>query len=265
MESSFQNRCNHPECSINTPMKHYDFKKIVLLHSKICERMYHKYNYRKFLYVDLNSGPGYYSDIKEKCSPYIYLDIIHGYCSFKPEIHFIENNADIYTDLTDFYRNNYQGTFNDNIRFHKSGNLDFAHEFCYNYSQHNAKWMFGLVFADPMGAGKDEFNALSIFAETFPHVDLMIHLQGANIKRCNMSPKTNATGHLSLCEYIDLIDKKKFLIRTPHYKQQHSFLLCTNWCDYPEYQKIGFYDIKSKKGQEIFNDIAFKKGGCIDN
>ncbi len=244
----------HRECTENTPLKHSHYREIIKFHLSICSVLKRKRPWTQYLYVDLNSGPGYYEKINEPCSPIIFLSESNQHQILEPQSHFVEINPAVFKELQNTLFDLRNSHTNTNFQLYHMDNLMFSELFCRKYSR---RPFMGLVFADPMGAGKSEFESLQQFSQTFPYVDLLIHLQGASIKRASHCPITSEHGNLSLPDYLSLINKKKFLIRRPYDKHQFTFLLATNWMGFPEFKKIGMYDITSPEGKEIFNSIAF--------
>ncbi len=117
------------------------------------------------------------------------------------------------------------------------------------------KNQYGLLYVDPNG--DPPFNLLSRFYQkrNTNKIDLLIYFSGTTIKRCLKAPSTKR--NVNLKNNILSLPKKHWLIRSFVGKHQWSFLLGTNWIDFPKLKKIDFYKIDSKYGQNILNNINY--------
>lgn len=113
---------------------------------------------------------------------------------------------------------------------------------------------FGLIYNDPSGT-LPSFEVLSDFARFFPKVDILIYVSAANIKRMRKSTRVNH--ELTLTECTISIGKRHWLIREPIGRHQWTFLLGTNWKNFPKYKKIGFYHTLSQQGGKIITKLNY--------
>jgi len=116
----------------------------------------------------------------------------------------------------------------------------------------------GLLYYDPNGDPFNNYpNLLSNFykSSTTGRIDCLLYFSGTTIKRVLKAPGTNR--EWSISEDMERIGKKVWLIREPFGKSQWTFLLGVNWIQFPEFKKIDFHNIKSKKGQNILNKINY--------
>lgn len=140
---------------------------------------------------------------------------------------------------------------------------DFAKCFCEDHSKILPKLIpvssyLGLLYFDPNGDPFHDYPNLlpNFFSQrTSTRIDLLLYYSGTTIKRVLKSSKTNRTWDLS--KDITRINKKYWLIREPQGRAQWSFLFGTNWCNFPEFKKLGFFKTTSKKGQRILDKINY--------
>ncbi len=133
----------------------------------------------------------------------------------------------------------------------------------------NASQRFGLVYTDPSGT-IPPFDLLSKMSRQpiYKRLDICIYVHATNIKRIRRSSKTNE--QRCLRDFIEGINKKEWIVREPVGKEQWSFLIGSNWINFPDWQSEGFHSYKSAKGKEIFDlltytaeEIAEKNGQMI--
>jgi three-Cys-motif partner protein len=196
------------ECTENTPIKHEHFRKIMGMHVSLWKAITKKESNawmdKRYYYLDLNSGPGIYPN-GLVCSPISFLRIAkRNNIDYKAL--FIENNKKYFRILADHTGKN------NRVSLICDDNLIVAQQLC-EYDIPQRKSWCGVVYADPMGAGKGEFEASALIAQQFPRMDILFHLQAASIKRCSHHSVLNEEGYLSLSEYIkgqiilDTLDK----------------------------------------------------------
>jgi len=115
------------------------------------------------------------------------------------------------------------------------------------------KNQIGLLYIDPNG--DPPFELIREFYNR-PHskmIDLLIYFSGTTIKRALKSPIAKRGECLK--DNISSLPKKHWLIRGAVGKSQWSFLMGSNWTDFPKMNKIGFYKTDSKDGQYILNKL----------
>lgn len=116
---------------------------------------------------------------------------------------------------------------------------------------------FGYVYADPNDAQLPVDLLANIFRRSvFQRTDLIINIAAASLKRLI---NHEAYGDISLSTLLRRIDKKYWLVREPHGKHQWTFIVGTNWADFPDWGKEGFYRLESTKGQETWQVVALTK------
>ena len=115
------------------------------------------------------------------------------------------------------------------------------------------KNMVGLMYVDPNG--DPPFDLIRQFYQRpgSEMVDLLVYFSGTTIKRALKSPI--AKRNLCLKDNISNLPKKHWLIRGAKGKFQWSFLMGTNWIDFPKMNKIDFHKIDSDEGQYTLNKL----------
>jgi hypothetical protein len=120
----------------------------------------------------------------------------------------------------------------------------------------NGRKRFGLVYADPSGT-VPPFELLGQMSRQniYQRLDICIYLHATNIKR--IRNQSSGNGKQSLAEFMAMIDKKHWIIRKPVGKEQWTFLIGSNWVDYPDWTREGFYKWKSPIGIEILDRLTY--------
>lgn len=255
--------------SENTPLKQQHFGIILEAHAEITKAILRKYPWATpyYLYFDMNAGPGLYPD-NTSGSPIISTDVLQhlgmpfcGYC--------VEDNQATYERLCHTFRRVYAPyeqqeaitkyliPENGRVLLHHSPSHKAVEDFLallktwpYSYSS-----MYGLVYHDPNGY--PEFETLQRCADTLPRTDILIHCQANIIKRCFHSPR-HPSYDKRLDQLMQSIKKDYWLIREPYGRDQWTFLLGTNWTDFPEFRTIGFYKTASHEGKRILQKLSLK-------
>lgn len=118
---------------------------------------------------------------------------------------------------------------------------------------------FGLVYTDPSG-DIPPFELLAAMSRQpiYKMLDICIYVHATNIKRIRRSSLTNE--QRCLRDFIDSIDKKEWIVREPIGREQWSFLIGSNWINFPDWQKEGFHSYRSARGKEIFDLLTYTAG-----
>lgn len=110
----------------------------------------------------------------------------------------------------------------------------------------------GLVYSDPINdpIPVGTFNRV---AERLDRVDLLAYVAAnSHYKRAN----ANGHGHgRRLADDIEAVHKKTVLLRAPRTAHQWTFILWTNWTDFPAWTKRGFYRADSPQGRTIIDRL----------
>ena len=112
---------------------------------------------------------------------------------------------------------------------------------------------YGLLYADPSGVAPP-FNLLAAFASHYKRIDLLIYLSATNLKRKRAAQNGSTP---TLIDELSNIDKDQWIIREPHGQHQWSFLLGSNWLNYPTYESEGFHRVSSATGQCILHRLNY--------
>ena len=225
--------------SINTPTKDAHFREILRTHLRIVKAITKRYAWAdpRYHYWDLNAGPGI-DDQRRVGSP---LEFIAQTDEMEVDYraYFFEKDEKVAARLEGFVGDKAQVFIGDHHLtlpplFHPKPN-------CY-----------GLIYCDPSG-NVPSFDLLGKFSERYKLVDILIYISSANIKRGLMSPMNVCVKRLS--EYMSLIQKKHWIVRQPRDKHQWTFLLATNWTNFPVFESIGFHRTDSEIGQEIMHRL----------
>ena len=120
-----------------------------------------------------------------------------------------------------------------------------------NLVQRIPGWAYGMIYADPNGMPPFDLLAEVSQLEQCKRLDILIYASGTTIKRTR-----TAHNGSSLLEYMRQIDKKHWLVRGHQSKFQWTFLLGTNWVNFPEWKsKMDFHSTTSTEGARILEEL----------
>lgn len=116
---------------------------------------------------------------------------------------------------------------------------------------------FGYIYADPNNANIPTDLLTNIYSRrVYRRTDLIVNVAAASVKRIVSGAGREDASLLSLLERVD---KKYWLVRDPHGKHQWTFLVGTNWANFPEWEKEGFYRLDGDRGRHIWQTVALSK------
>ena len=230
---------------------------ILQTHMRICQAIFVKREWpdKTYHYFDLNAGPGLYAHngLIIKGSPLIFTETLLS-VGLKCQAHFFEIRDEFRTQL---FQNLAQYTTKAkfSISLHGDHNQFLP---CY-FDPPNVlrpKKRYGLIYADPAGS-IPPFELLSRFFEgkSYTQLDVLIYISPTNLKRQLKSPSCPVQKRLE--DYLRLIPKRYWIVREPYGQHQWTFLIGTNWTDFPVFERLGFCRWDSPKGKEIFAKLNY--------
>ncbi len=234
-----------------TPVKQQQFRQIIETHLRCSYCIFRKHAAGgwiegKYYYFDINAGAG--RDVDGGAgSPLIFLE--EASCvPMKYEVILIEKNKRRYNALLKNVEP-YIGKPGINIVCHCGDHNGIIDK--YLVAEKLAR--FGVCYADPNG--KPSFGLLSKIAKTscYSRLDILMNCSATAVKRSG--PNNSITNGLTLDGYLQTINKHHWIVREPYGKQQWSFLLGTNWADFPSFEKIGMYRTRTLEGNQIFSKL----------
>lgn len=222
----------------STARKQEDFAKLMEINAEVNDLIFKKYNInRPYYYIDFFAGPGYLTDIvyDGPGSPLIAARALSHY-DLDYKIILYEKDPSRREMLLSMPE--LQGA-----KILTDCSLVDPRGIC-NKTR-------GLAYFDPNMTEvsfKISFSLMEKLARVRPKLDLMLYLA------CNSYFKRGVpTSIFNVKRAIDPIEKKHWIIRELDAGEQYTFLIGTNYPSWAKWGKAGFYDIKSKRGQEIFN------------
>jgi len=250
-----------------TKTKQNHLKIILDVHIRISNCIIRKnQNFRKeFCYIDTNSGPGKYSYKGQEImgSPMVFLN---SSIKFNGQVHafFIDENYDSINALRKISAIGFKMPKYD-VRCFTGKNYEILGDL---EEARAIPRILGIVYVDPSGTiyadqPKNQvtyFEILSLLSEipTFSIVDFLMNVSCSNIKRVRSCSLTKRIP--TLRQAIEGIKGKKYwLIREPYARHQWTFILGTNWYGFPEFEGIGLYHVRSKRGNEILEELNLTK------
>lgn len=242
-----------------TPIKQQQFRQIIETHLRCSYCIFRKHSSNgwldgKYYYFDINAGAG--KDVDGGLgSPLIFLEEASR-VQMQYDVVLIEKNKRRYNELL---RNlePYIGKPGFNIVCHCGDHNSIIDK--YLIAEKISR--FGICYADPNG--KPSFSLLAKIAKTscYSRLDILMNCSATTVKRSG--PNNHITNGLTLDGYLQTINKHHWIVREPYGKQQWSFILGTNWADFPGFEKIGMYRIATSRGNQIFtklNNTAKEEG-----
>ena len=216
------------------------------LHMEICQAILRKHPYfpRDYYYFDITAGSGSNDGANCYGSPVVFLQEA-ARRGLQYQATFIEkdsiNSANLGKALWSYSGNH--SILNCNHQDVLATLIDGV-----------PKSAFGMIYVDPNG--EPPFGLLSDVSRLEPckRMDMLVYASASTVKR-----RRTVHGGKSLVEHMESIDKRYWLIRDHQSKFQWTFLLGTNWVEFPSWETRGFYRLQSEKGREILDELNWTK------
>ena len=232
-------KVNNAGYSETTKRKYRQFEYLINVHVVITKKIIEKHLWtsREYFFVDMNAGPGILDN--KKGSPVLFMD-----AAKKARIDFEAYFIDICQENIKSLREIFDG---EKCEILQVDNEKFLLD---QAKQPMEKRKYGLIYADPNGIAN--FDLLGEFFQhsKFSCIDVAINCNATAIKRLKK---------FKLEDCISKINKKHWMLCEPASAHQWTILVGTNWINFPTFEKIGFYRINTKEGQEFFRKANFTK------
>lgn len=236
--------------SAETEPKENDFRGIMSMHMSICRAIIDRWSGGPYLYIDLFAGPGHLEFNRRRFlgSPLIVNEISRMLGIEYEGVNF-EKDPSI------------AGQLESALRVFPGGEaMDVYPLTC---QKGLPQWLtpqavqlnrYGLVYSDPI---RDEIphGLLNQAAAKFPKVDLLSYVSATQYKRRRGVDPSRPL----ISDHIAAVNKKVVLIREPIGAWQWTFVLWSNWVNFPEWRKRGFYRLDSDKGQRVLDQLDLTK------
>ena len=238
-----------------TIFKNENFALILKTQLAIVKQIFKK-NYtwleNTFYYIDANAGEGSYAmEDGSVClgSPIVALAELHK-SDLRHEAYLIEISKDNCKKLRD--RLSQEEFYGDCVNVHHGDQYEILPGLL--NAKDGKRKRLGMLYTDPSGTPPD-FNLLTRISHNnrFEQIDFLIYCSATNIKRIIGA----GNDCIRLKEAIETINKKYWLIREPMGRHQWTFILGTNWKGFPQFEKIGLYQVTTEKGQEILKRLNY--------
>ncbi len=228
-----------------TPDKQEGFAKYINLNIRIWRHVFDRNPcwYRRYVYIDLTCGSGM-DPTGLVGSPILFIENASIFQDIKFDCHFIDREDGNIKELKSqikLYKNISTQTY---CKDNKEVDSIINH---YDKNQ-----LFGLVYMDFNGI--PDFNLLGNIANKTKRMDLLIRCPTRCLKRSRYQ------GKLSLVDEIKRVNREVWLIRekSPLDKRlDWTFLFGTNYSDYNEWGKLGFYRTDKPMGIKTLERLSY--------
>jgi hypothetical protein len=231
-------------------IKYRDFGGLIATHTKVVKGIYARYGSRQpYVYVDMNAGiPMVEFEGREyaNCGVQAAHAVAELFNSF--HLYFIDQNEEKVAQFRARLAH-----LNGQATFIAGDHTDYSSTLATIVPQ-VSRSTYGLVFHDPYGIPSYATLKTLFDSPNFQRVDLLIYCQVTAEKRARGA--FGAEGYFHLEDALTHINKKEWLIREPHGRQQWTFIIGTNWADYPVWTQHGFYKVTSRRGQLILERLT---------
>ncbi|MFC1959830.1 hypothetical protein ACFLYO_03880 [Chloroflexota bacterium] len=234
-----------------TNKKHEDFQTLLAVQMKVVKNIFNKYAYLEncYLYFDINPGDG--SETGK--SPVIAVDLLRGLQLPYTAI-FTEREQSNAKKLSQHFGND------NNVIVEQGDHNTIIPRYIERPpacdSKGTTSYVYGSLYADPSGT-EPPWELLQQFANQYPRIDLIVYLSATNYKRIRGEARTRGIQVPNLQDRIKDIAKKNWIIREPEGMHQWTFLIGTNWQSYPDYKRLGFVKLESKRGKAVFEKLVY--------
>jgi len=239
--------------SAETEAKEYDFTGLNAMHTNICKskRILGRPGRPPYLFGDLHGGPGMLEHQGRRFpgSPLIAVETLERSGFAYQTVHF-EKDPDTAARLTE--------SLADSIRRGRTSVITGCHETgmsAWLAANGHQPDRYGLIYSDPIGdpIPVQTFNEV---ARYLPRVDLLAYvIANDQYKRANGGGARRGR----VANDIAAVKKKHVLIRKESSAHQFTFVLWTDWTEFPAWTARGFYPLTSSSGQAVLDRITYTK------
>jgi three-Cys-motif partner protein len=240
-----------------TRYKQEHLNHILRTHVKICSKIISRSNWAQeaYHYFDLNAGPGTYVHDGEliKGSPLVFLEEQKAF-DIKCHAVFFEIDDSNRTNLVQNVAK-YTGKPGLSLAFHGNHEKFLP---CYFPSpvQKRVRKVYGLVYSDPTGSSPPFELLQRMFSrKCYSTLDVLLYFSATNHKRQLMAPACPLSNRLDAV--LRSIQKKYWIVREPYGRHQWTFLIGTNWTDFPVFEGLGFHRLDSPEGKRILAKLNY--------
>ena len=220
-----------------TQGKLFAFAGILEMHAKICRRIQSKYPRTPYYYIDLNAGVG--SVAGQPSSVPIAKRILD------------EHLMDRFIYAVDINPNAPAALAGQACEAAWGDNRVIAPMWIERIPKYPSA--YGLIFHDPNDLV--DFDLLGRLYEQpqTQKVDLLIYMSATTWKRYRTGSSKRIA---SLIVELGRINKRYWIVRDPRGKHQWTFLLGTNWQDFPYWERGGFYRVDGREGSRVLAKLS---------
>lgn len=232
--------------SVATAAKQEALRYILRVHIRIAGRIVREkqWAHGKYLWADLTAGSGYLNG--EPGSPAIFFQEMERMMTPYTAV-FAEKRKQTHDRLQNFLRKRTKGNGH-KVEIRREDNKKTA-EYVAQHAAGVTGVAYGMVYIDNNGQPPWDVVVNMAQKKSLQRVDLLLNIPCTSVKR-----SLSYSGH-RLTDRLASIEKRYWLVREPIPQDgwQWSFLLGTNWPDFPEFAALGMYRAESKRGQEIIH------------
>lgn len=242
--------------SAETEGKEADFRGILAMHATLCKGIMRRQGASPYLYVDLYAGPGHleYRGRRFLGSPLIAQDILTRAGFAYETVHF-ERDPEVAARLAEALWTP--------TSLLDCPDAESAPIYAEDFRTAFPRWLdkaghqpdrYGLIYADPI---RDEIphGLFNQAAEQLPKVDLLSYVAATQYKRRRGVDDSRPY----LLDHVKAVNKRVALIRQPLGAWQWTFILWSNWINFPEWQRRGFHRLDSERGEQIMDRLNLTK------
>lgn len=229
-----------------TEIKQRVFEVAVRAHMGSVKSIVRRYRtYARYLYVDLNAGPGFDRSGKEG-SPAIVLRVAAE----------LELPIDAWLcerDPAELLRLRARFGNLEGVRILDGDHHETFERIVAAYRRMNA--VYGLVYADSNGDLLPVEPLAGLTCGSLSHVDILAHI--------NANGGYKRTRHLHADRYLaddlDRLGKKYLWVRREEEAWQWTFVIASNWAGFPRFGAQGIVPVESESGGAILDRINFSR------
>lgn len=265
-----------------TQQKYDDFRELLALHLRICAQIFRKYPRARYTYhyLELNAGPGLWCHPDAphrmvKGTPLLAFDCLEeanavaarsaphedGYFPYRIDLIERDDAAAAFLGAVIRDREAYEPNWS-GVRLHHGDHDALAPAIANLWAEDLdlgvVQRIYGLIFHDPTGLPNFRLLRRLAAMPSCRHLDLLLYVQATPLKRNANRPADPERG-APLQARLARIDKRYWLVREPDGQHQFSFLLGTNWADFPAWRKRRFHRVDEPEGRELLERLSFDR------
>lgn len=122
-------------------------------------------------------------------------------------------------------------------------------------------WRYGIVYVDSNGKREIPVEMIRTITDVpcFAAVDVMLYVGATYLKRGRAQSEIQHVDPRPLEEQLRAVGKRHIFVREQKGYDQWTFVILTNWNDFPRFAKLGMHHIDTPTGRALMDVLSWTK------